>query len=277
MKCSKRVLAFLVASALGVHVQGFTPSRLQEDGKLLSPLRRTAPVSVTRLTETETETAPVDPGLTDKQKAARKKLADIQAQRDKERKRLISLNVDWSSTAQKTSDILTYYRKKISRLNKQSLIIDQTRVLGENGGWWFAAQTAIFVFLLYGYIPVLDDIIDALAGSFLIWSGVFICVMGLLDMGYQYTPSTVPVEDGDLKKDGIFSVIRHPIDAGFMVFSLGIAVETRSIERVLLTIVMYIFLDRKNTIEEERLVEKYQDKYLKYIEEVPWRYAPTIV
>ena len=95
-------------------------------------------------------------------------------------------------------------------------------------------------------------------------------------MGSSLSPWPVPANLGDgLVKNGlIFKEVRHPIYAGLLCVMTGFSVWTGSAVRLVLTLGLYILLDIKSDYEEEGLVEKFGQDYIKYRTEVPGKFLP---
>jgi protein-S-isoprenylcysteine O-methyltransferase Ste14 len=70
-------------------------------------------------------------------------------------------------------------------------------------------------------------------------------------------------------REGVFSIVRHPIYLGAILVYLGLLVFSLSITAALVWLIIirfYVFLCR---YEEKLLIEKYGDDYIAYIHKVP--------
>ena len=84
-----------------------------------------------------------------------------------------------------------------------------------------------------------------------------------------------PVPGAELKTDGLYQTIRHPIYAGLLMASVGFAAATVSPERLALTAVFAYFLNKKMDVEERYLSDAYPE-YEQYCLDVPSRVIPRI-
>jgi methanethiol S-methyltransferase len=76
-------------------------------------------------------------------------------------------------------------------------------------------------------------------------------------------------QDSGLITTGIFSKIRHPINAGTLLLILGFAVFSLSLAAVLTAICWWIYIFMAIPVEEKRLLDTYGEEYRKYMERVP--------
>ena len=88
---------------------------------------------------------------------------------------------------------------------------------GARGQGWVAAQFALLgLALVIGVLDLSgwpDSLRDGLryVGVLLISGGVVIAVYAVLGLGSSLTAAPAPVEHGQLRTDGIYGVVRHPI------------------------------------------------------------------
>jgi protein-S-isoprenylcysteine O-methyltransferase Ste14 len=139
---------------------------------------------------------------------------------------------------------------------------------GERGEYWFLAQAmSLIAFVLLPIQPVVEQTlldravkigIVATAGIF----GIIALVLigkGLLDLGRSLTPLPYPREDGELVTTGVYGLVRHPLYTGIIFAALGWVLFTLSWPHFLGLLAIAGLLDRKATLEEQWLEQKYPD------------------
>jgi len=145
-----------------------------------------------------------------------------------------------------------------------------------NRGELYGAVQLVFVLLLLRSPGILDGIIGFLVGPATLLAGGVLSGKAMWDLGRkQLSIWPAPVPDGELKTEGIYGEIRHPIYAGLILASLGFAVSTGSPERFALTAGMAAFLMKKIEVEEAFLKESYDD-WADYESEVPYKLVPKV-
>ncbi|CAM9672919.1 unnamed protein product [Phaeothamnion confervicola] len=145
---------------------------------------------------------------------------------------------------------------------------------GERGEVWVAAQLTLLFFILVGDVPFLGGPLEFLAGPGALLAGAALAAAGLLQLGSSLSPWPSPRDGNVLKTSGVFSVCRHPVYAGTILFALGLGVTTDSFVRIALAAVLAYVLDIKASKEEEALMQIHP-AYKTYAEEVA-RFFPKI-
>src|SRR5262245_54537686 len=98
------------------------------------------------------------------------------------------------------------------------------------GAMWFAVQFLWFCAILLAPFlpqPALPTWLRPIAAIILI-CGIVIAVRAYQTLGASHSPWTSPIETGAFVSQGIYSRIRHPIYAGWILGTLGLALLTRS-------------------------------------------------
>lgn len=145
-----------------------------------------------------------------------------------------------------------------------------------NRGELYGAVQLVFVLLLLRSPGILDGLIGFVVGPATLLAGGALSGKAMWDLGRkQLSIWPAPVPEGELKTEGIYNQIRHPIYAGLILASLGFAVSTGSPERFALVAGMTAFLMKKIEVEENFLKDTY-DGWTDYEEEVPYKLVPKV-
>ena len=137
--------------------------------------------------------------------------------------------------------------------------------LGQRGEVYFVAQAVLMLAIVLGGIPVLGDPIRVVLSPVLLLAGAGIGVLSLVDLGSDsLTPFPKPAEGSSLKTTGVYSQMRHPMYSALLCFSLGLAMVTDSVDRLLLTGLLWYLLEVKTEKEETYLVELFGAEYERY-------------
>src|SRR5262245_14514604 len=145
-----------------------------------------------------------------------------------------------------------------------------------HGVIWFAVQFLLFcAILLSPFLPqaALPTWLRPI-GGFILLCGIVIAVLAYRTLGGSHSPWTSPVETGMFVSHGIYSHIRHPIYAGWILGTFGLALLTRSSVGVGVTVALFVFYDFKSRAEEKWLVKTYPG-YSAYIIAVK-RFIPFV-
>jgi protein-S-isoprenylcysteine O-methyltransferase Ste14 len=139
---------------------------------------------------------------------------------------------------------------------------------GERGEYWFLAQViSLIAFALLPIQPVVEQtLLDrSVKVGIVATAGIFGTVAlllvgkGLLDLGRSLTPLPYPREDGELVTTGVYGRVRHPLYTGIIFAALGWVLFTLSWPHFLGFLAITWLLDRKATLEEKWLEQKYSD------------------
>lgn len=147
------------------------------------------------------------------------------------------------------------------------------------GGLWVVAQIALLA--LVALVPMrTGDIASPLAatqwlGAFMLSAAGALLLLAFVTLGRSLTPFPRPLEDAELKRNGPYAFMRHPIYTAVIVGSFGWALLWASGAGVAVAVVVALFMDRKATREERWLVEQFPG-YVAYRARVrkliPWVY-----
>lgn len=111
-------------------------------------------------------------------------------------------------------------------------------------------------------------------GSILIWPGLGIVLISIFKLGQSLTTSPIPKQGSELKTDGLYKWIRHPIYSGLILTTLGIALEVGSIGKLFFVAALIVLFDYKAKWEETLLIERYPE-YREYMSKTG-RFVPRL-
>jgi protein-S-isoprenylcysteine O-methyltransferase Ste14 len=106
--------------------------------------------------------------------------------------------------------------------------------------------------------------ISLLGAAWAIWAA--------FGLGDRLTPTPVPRDGGELRTDGPYAHVRHPIYSGVLLIVVGIALRTGSALGLMLTMVTIGFFHAKASYEERLLTERFPG-YPAYADVTP-RFVP---
>ena len=145
-----------------------------------------------------------------------------------------------------------------------------------HGKIWFAVQFLLFCAILIAPLlpqPALPSWLRPI-GAITFLSGIVIAIRAYQTLGRSHSPWTSPIETATFVSQGIYSHIRHPIYAGWILGTFGLALLTRSSVGVGVAVALFVFYDFKSREEEKWLVKKYPG-YPAYVNAVK-RFIPFV-
>jgi protein-S-isoprenylcysteine O-methyltransferase Ste14 len=141
----------------------------------------------------------------------------------------------------------------------------QDWLTNRRGEWYVLAQLVLMVTALLA--PILDGRlvsgIPLAAGAALCLTGLAFVVIGSIRLGSNLSPFPKPRDDGRLVREGIFSLVRHPIYSGFIFLTLGWSLVWRSLAAFIGALILLAFFDLKAR-REERWLETTFAEYAEY-------------
>ena len=111
-------------------------------------------------------------------------------------------------------------------------------------------------------------------GSVMVWVGLVILALSIFKLGGSLTASPIPKNDSELKTDGLYKWMRHPIYSGLIATGLGLAIESESLLNLVVAVALIVLLNYKAKWEESFLLERYPE-YRTYMSKTG-RFVPRL-
>lgn len=151
--------------------------------------------------------------------------------------------------------------------------------LGRRGGGWVALQVAIFALAVtIGLVgapwPAPVRLVLWVVAAVVGISGGGLLLAGGAGLGRQLTPFPRPVDEGELRQDGIYGYVRHPIYGGVLLLILAWALASSPLT-LLPWVVAALFFDAKRRREEVWLLARYSG-YADYRQRVTRSFVPFV-
>lgn len=135
--------------------------------------------------------------------------------------------------------------------------------LGARGGGWVLAQFAALFFVIFP--PTAITLAIQVAGIFAILGGVVLAAAGVGSIGvHSLSPFPVPRRSNQLAEKGAYSLVRHPMYGGLILFATGAAAASASPGRAAAALALFFILENKMILEEKGMRKKHGAKYDEY-------------
>ena len=142
--------------------------------------------------------------------------------------------------------------------------------LSTRGEGWFVAQALLLASVLFAPAQPVAPAAEFAFGLAAVTAGVLLGAAAVNDLGFaNLTPWPKPVQNNELKCEGVYSLCRHPMYTCLLSISFGLSLLSLSFERLLLTTALFALLSLKAGREEAFLGEKHGEKYESYAARVP--------
>lgn len=133
--------------------------------------------------------------------------------------------------------------------------------LGRRGGGWVAIQvTLLAVAVAAGMLgtswPPAAQLWLWIGGSVVLVGGLALLVGGGVGLGRQLTPFPKPAKTGELREDGVYGLVRHPMYGGALLAMLGWSLVSSPLALVPFALAG-VFLDAKRRREEAWMLAQY--------------------
>ena len=151
--------------------------------------------------------------------------------------------------------------------------------MGPRGEGWVALQGVLIVAMAAAGLrgrrwPSSTRGVRLLAAGPAALAGAYLLSAGIGGLGRQLTPFPKPVEQGSLRRDGAYGLVRHPMYGGVLLLALAWSLASSPVA-LAPTAVASLFLDAKRRLEESWLREE-QPEYEAYRQEVPHSLVPFV-
>eukprot|EP00310_Coccolithus_braarudii_P024234 CAMPEP_0183334322 /NCGR_PEP_ID=MMETSP0164_2-20130417/2968_1 /TAXON_ID=221442 /ORGANISM="Coccolithus pelagicus ssp braarudi, Strain PLY182g" /LENGTH=223 /DNA_ID=CAMNT_0025503439 /DNA_START=11 /DNA_END=682 /DNA_ORIENTATION=+ len=148
--------------------------------------------------------------------------------------------------------------------------------LSTRGEGWAIGQGCLVVGVLFAPSEPVQPAVEAIVGLAAIGAAIALGGAAISDLGVaNLTPWPKPVQQNELKTEGVYSLCRHPMYASLIAGCFGLSLLSLSFERLLLTVALFALLSFKVGREEPFLNKKHGEAYRAYAEIVP-QFFPTI-
>jgi protein-S-isoprenylcysteine O-methyltransferase Ste14 len=147
----------------------------------------------------------------------------------------------------------------------------QSWLHNRRGEWYVAVQVALMIAVFLA--PKLDGRVPdgnpewsefiVIFGGVFFGVGLVIALLGLITLGHNLSPYPKPRMEAELVESGIYSIVRHPIYSGIILFAFGWGLAWSSILAVAGSVIFFFFFDLKSRREERWLETKFAD-YARY-------------
>lgn len=127
------------------------------------------------------------------------------------------------------------------------------------GGVWVLAQIPL---LIAAYALPLAERAPAplplrVAGIIGIMIGLILTAVALAQLRRALTPFPEPRAAGELRTDGLYAWVRHPVYSGLILAAAGWGLYWASAWGAITTVALFLFFDRKAAREERALARRY--------------------
>lgn len=151
--------------------------------------------------------------------------------------------------------------------------------LGGRGEGWVALQVVLLAVIVTAGIvgpqwPGLARGLRLCAAAAAAAGGAALFSGGVAGLGRQITPFPKPVDEGAVRRDGAYGMVRHPMYGGVLLMTLGWALAASPASLAPWAAAL-VFLDAKRRREEAWLAEKHPD-YAAYRADVPRSLVPFV-
>jgi protein-S-isoprenylcysteine O-methyltransferase Ste14 len=97
--------------------------------------------------------------------------------------------------------------------------------------------------------------------------GLALVLLAGFNLGNSLSANPVPLDNATLKTTGLYGLVRHPIYLGLTLFALGITISKTSLLHLILSAMLFLWLQRKARFEERLLLAKFPG-YAEYASKV---------
>lgn len=147
---------------------------------------------------------------------------------------------------------------------------------GRGGGWVVAQLVLIVAVALSALVGLGTSAWSFALGGVLLVAGVALLVEAGRRLGSSLTPFPAPLPGGELRTEGVYGLVRHPMYGGGILVAFGWSALFQSVAGVVLTVALAVFFLLKSRHEEQWLEEAYPG-YVAYRRRVRRRFLPYLL
>jgi protein-S-isoprenylcysteine O-methyltransferase Ste14 len=136
--------------------------------------------------------------------------------------------------------------------------------VGKRGEKMVGIQLFLMSMVLFG-IPTIVTFAVGVLGMALYGVGLYGIVRSVWEMQGNLSPFVSPISGNKLIQSGLYEFVRHPLYGSLIAFCAGTSILSRSIDKLVLTVLLAFVLDRKASAEESNLKNIYPFIYDVYI------------
>jgi len=119
-----------------------------------------------------------------------------------------------------------------------------------------------------------DSAMLSYTGLILSWIGMYFFLRSKSDLGENYSPCYDAYLPHSITKQGLYSLVRHPIYSSNVFILAGLFLATGSLWIFFNAVILGYFYNKSAIVEESELGQKYTD-YAKYMNDTN-RYVPSL-
>lgn len=112
-------------------------------------------------------------------------------------------------------------------------------------------------------------------GTLAIAAGLLLLAMAFPKLGVSTTAFPLPVEHGELRTDGVYGMVRHPIYGGVLLLAFGWSLLRGPIALVPTAALAVLFVLK--SLREEHLLMEHYPAYAAYRQRVRKRFIPGLI
>jgi protein-S-isoprenylcysteine O-methyltransferase Ste14 len=147
---------------------------------------------------------------------------------------------------------------------------------GRGGGWVLAQLVLSAAVALSALVGLGTSAWSFALGGVLLGAGVALLVESGRRLGRSLTPFPAPLPGGELRTEGVYGLVRHPMYGGGILVAFGWSALFQSVAGVVLTVALAVFFLLKSRHEERRLAEAYPG-YAAYRRRARRRFLPYLL
>lgn len=151
--------------------------------------------------------------------------------------------------------------------------------LGSKGQGWVALQALVLAACAAVAVmgPPWPDSVSSwvrLVGAVIAISGGAVAITAILGLGRDITPMPKPGPETEVRTNGIYALVRHPIYGGAIEVASGLALATSPLALVP-AVALGLLFEAKSRVEERWLIE-HDPAYEDYRRQVTKRFIPGV-